>query len=127
MYLFFIKQQVRKDPALAKVGIAACKIQTTSAPTDVRRETIEILNRILPPKEWEEDGQIWTQRVNLNKFLRQLMYFFNYTMCSNPQMMLYYLGVEYSRNKIRCDKFTRATRYAIATKTGERNWYLSCS
>ncbi|XP_071569416.1 axonemal dynein light intermediate polypeptide 1 [Temnothorax nylanderi] len=57
-------EKVRKDSALAKVGIAACKIQTTSASADTRRETIEILNRILPPKEWEEDGQIWTQRVS---------------------------------------------------------------
>ncbi|KYN13023.1 PREDICTED: axonemal dynein light intermediate polypeptide 1 [Trachymyrmex cornetzi] len=53
-------EKVRKEPA--KIGITACKIQT--APADARRETIEILNRILPPKEWEEDDQIWTQRVS---------------------------------------------------------------
>ncbi|XP_039314910.1 axonemal dynein light intermediate polypeptide 1 isoform X3 [Solenopsis invicta] len=58
------KQQVRKDLSLAKIGVAPCKIQITSTSADVRRETIEILNRILPPKEWEEDGQIWTQRVS---------------------------------------------------------------
>lgn len=80
---FFIKQQVRKDPA--KIDIAACKIQTTPVSTDARRETIEILNRILPPKEWEEDGQIWTQRVKLDKFLRKLIYLFNHAMRS-PQM-----------------------------------------
>ncbi|XP_011864877.1 PREDICTED: axonemal dynein light intermediate polypeptide 1 [Vollenhovia emeryi] len=57
-------EKIRKESALAKVGIAACKIQTTSASADTRRETIEILNRIVPPKEWEEDGQIWTQRVS---------------------------------------------------------------
>jgi len=55
---------VRKDPAVAKIGVAACKIQTTT-PADTRRETVEILNKILPPKEWEEDGQIWAQRVTI--------------------------------------------------------------
>lgn len=34
-------------------------------PTEAKRETEEILNAILPPKEWEEDGQIWTQKVFL--------------------------------------------------------------
>ncbi|XP_036139820.1 33 kDa inner dynein arm light chain, axonemal [Monomorium pharaonis] len=55
-------EKVRKDSALAKVAI--CKSKTISASIDVRQETIEILNRILPPKEWEEDGQIWTQCVS---------------------------------------------------------------
>lgn len=37
-----------------------------SAPptADVKRETEEILNSILPPKEWEEDGQMWRQHVS---------------------------------------------------------------
>ncbi|CAH2040564.1 unnamed protein product, partial [Iphiclides podalirius] len=35
-------------------------------PTEAKRETEEILNAILPPKEWEEDGQIWTQKVTIN-------------------------------------------------------------
>lgn len=30
---------------------------------EARKETIEVLNGILPPKEWEEDGQIWKQQV----------------------------------------------------------------
>lgn len=34
-------------------------------PTEAKRETEEILNAILPPKEWEEDGQIWTQKVRM--------------------------------------------------------------
>lgn len=34
-------------------------------PTEAKRETEEILNAILPPKEWEEDGQIWTQKVSV--------------------------------------------------------------
>ncbi|KPJ19438.1 Putative inner dynein arm light chain, axonemal [Papilio machaon] len=33
-------------------------------PTEAKRETEEILNAILPPKEWEEDGQIWTQKIS---------------------------------------------------------------
>ncbi|KAL6262506.1 hypothetical protein P5V15_005305 [Pogonomyrmex californicus] len=56
-------EKIRKDAPLTKIGIGPCKIQTTPADT-TRRETIEILNRILPPKEWEEDGQIWSQRVS---------------------------------------------------------------
>ncbi|XP_014469529.1 PREDICTED: 33 kDa inner dynein arm light chain, axonemal [Dinoponera quadriceps] len=55
-------EKVRKEP-IPKISATACKIQTTF-PADVRRETIEILNRILPPKEWEEDGQIWSQCVS---------------------------------------------------------------
>ncbi|KAM0730672.1 33 kDa inner dynein arm light chain, axonemal [Formica fusca] len=57
-------EKVRKDTSVPKVGTAVCKIQTTSTSAEARRETVEILNRILPPKEWEEDGQIWTQRVS---------------------------------------------------------------
>lgn len=56
--------KVRKEPILTKVSVTACKVQTT-IPADIRRETIQILNRILPPKEWEEDGQIWSQSVKL--------------------------------------------------------------
>lgn len=29
-----------------------------------KHETEEILNTILPPKEWEEDGQLWRQEVS---------------------------------------------------------------
>lgn len=31
--------------------------------TDSRKETEEILNEILPPRSWEEDGQLWIQTV----------------------------------------------------------------
>ena len=31
---------------------------------DNRRETEEILNSILPPREWEEEGQLWRQQVH---------------------------------------------------------------
>nr|CAD7453510.1 unnamed protein product [Timema tahoe] len=33
---------------------------------DARRETEEILNSILPPKEWEEENQLWRQQVNIS-------------------------------------------------------------
>ena len=29
-----------------------------------RSETEEILDSILPPREWEEDGQLWRQSVS---------------------------------------------------------------
>ncbi|XP_066993277.1 33 kDa inner dynein arm light chain, axonemal [Anabrus simplex] len=32
--------------------------------SEAKRETEEILNNILPPKEWEEDGQLWRQEVS---------------------------------------------------------------
>lgn len=48
---------------IPKIGATACKVQTTPPTIDTRRETTDILNKILPPKQWEEDGQIWTQQV----------------------------------------------------------------
>lgn len=33
-------------------------------PSDIRKETEEILNTILPPREWEEEGQIWRQHAS---------------------------------------------------------------
>lgn len=33
-------------------------------PSDTKKETEEILNTILPPREWEEEGQIWRQHVS---------------------------------------------------------------
>ncbi|XP_015176499.1 PREDICTED: axonemal dynein light intermediate polypeptide 1 [Polistes dominula] len=58
-------EKVQKESMLGKVGTPTlCKVQTTLTTADVRRETGEILNGILPPKEWEEDGQIWTQQVS---------------------------------------------------------------
>ncbi|CAL7934175.1 unnamed protein product [Xylocopa violacea] len=56
-------EKVLKDQA-QKIGVAACKVETTIPTLDTRHETSEILNRILPPKQWEEDGQLWTQKVS---------------------------------------------------------------
>ncbi|XP_012286270.1 33 kDa inner dynein arm light chain, axonemal [Orussus abietinus] len=57
-------EKSQKVSTPSKVGTTACKIQTTVPTVDVRRETVEILNGILPPKEWEEEGQVWTQQVS---------------------------------------------------------------
>ncbi|XP_003395110.3 axonemal dynein light intermediate polypeptide 1 [Bombus terrestris] len=59
---------VRPEKALKeqapKIGVTVCKVETTIPTLDTRHETSEILNRILPPKQWEEDGQIWTQKIS---------------------------------------------------------------
>lgn len=39
--------------------------------TETRRETEEILNSILPPRTWEEDGQLWMQTVSSVPATRQ--------------------------------------------------------
>ncbi|XP_046825393.1 33 kDa inner dynein arm light chain, axonemal isoform X3 [Vespa crabro] len=57
-------EKIRKELMLGKVSTTTCKVQTTPPTADVRLETVEILNGILPPKEWEENGQIWTQQVS---------------------------------------------------------------
>ncbi|XP_044762172.1 33 kDa inner dynein arm light chain, axonemal [Coccinella septempunctata] len=46
------------------------KGKAVSAGTDAKRETEEILNTILPPLEWEEDGQMWRQQVSTNPATR---------------------------------------------------------
>ncbi|GLV41169.1 Dynein axonemal light intermediate chain 1 [Carabus blaptoides fortunei] len=32
--------------------------------SEIHQETEEILNNILPPREWDEDGQLWRQQVS---------------------------------------------------------------
>ncbi|VVC92572.1 putative inner dynein arm light chain, axonemal [Leptidea sinapis] len=54
---------VTKQPEKVTSPQAATAIQPC-VPTEAKRETEEILNAILPPKEWEEDGQIWTQKIS---------------------------------------------------------------
>lgn len=44
---------------------------TAAALAESRRETEEILNSILPPRSWEEDGQLWTQTVSSVPATRQ--------------------------------------------------------
>jgi len=45
--------------------------QTAGALLDSKRETEEILNSILPPRCWEEDGQLWQQSVSSTPATRQ--------------------------------------------------------
>ncbi|XP_017775337.1 PREDICTED: putative inner dynein arm light chain, axonemal [Nicrophorus vespilloides] len=52
-------------------SIQPCKAKSTGAVTDAKRETEEILNSILPPKEWEEEGQTWRQHVSTTPATRQ--------------------------------------------------------
>ncbi|XP_011498872.1 PREDICTED: 33 kDa inner dynein arm light chain, axonemal [Ceratosolen solmsi marchali] len=47
----------------SKVSSSACKVQSIPA-FDSRKESIELLNGILPPKEWEKNGQIWRQQIS---------------------------------------------------------------
>ncbi|CAK9795353.1 33 kDa inner dynein arm light chain, axonemal [Anthophora quadrimaculata] len=56
-------EKVPKEQA-PKIGVTVCKVETTIPTLDTRHETSEILNRILPPKQWEQDGQTWTQQVS---------------------------------------------------------------
>ncbi|XP_076297037.1 33 kDa inner dynein arm light chain, axonemal-like [Lasioglossum baleicum] len=56
-------EKASKETGL-KIGSTVCKVQTTAPIVEARHETTDILNRILPPKKWEEDGQTWTQQVS---------------------------------------------------------------
>ncbi|CAH1966400.1 unnamed protein product [Acanthoscelides obtectus] len=53
---------VTKHPQTAPVEDGPKKSTLTGS--DLKRETDEILNTILPPREWEEDGQQWRQSVS---------------------------------------------------------------
>jgi len=50
---------------------------------DNRRETEEILNSILPPREWEEEGQLWRQQVHTNTRVCAHIYTNTHTHTSN--------------------------------------------
>jgi len=61
------------QPQKAKNSASARKASPSPIPAhsklppltvDNRRETEEILNSILPPREWEEEGQLWRQQVH---------------------------------------------------------------
>ncbi|XP_014205884.1 axonemal dynein light intermediate polypeptide 1 [Copidosoma floridanum] len=53
-----------KEQGPSKAGPSACKLQSTAVSPDVRKETMEVLNAILPSQEWEDEGQIWKQQVS---------------------------------------------------------------
>ncbi|KAJ3641604.1 hypothetical protein Zmor_028104 [Zophobas morio] len=61
------KHEEKKVPAVSKDKLheeGHPRPRSTAILTDARRETEEILNTILPPKEWEEEGQMWRQNVS---------------------------------------------------------------
>uniref|UniRef100_A0A182FA35 Uncharacterized protein n=2 Tax=Anopheles albimanus TaxID=7167 RepID=A0A182FA35_ANOAL len=72
-----VVKHVEKREAGGDGGTAATKEQTGrpgsggAVVVDSPRETEEILNCILPPKTWEEDGQLWTQTVSSTPATRQ--------------------------------------------------------
>ena len=49
-----------KKSSGTKGAIRAC---SPSKEGKVKTETEEILNAILPPRQWEEDGNLWMQQV----------------------------------------------------------------
>ncbi|EEZ97276.1 33 kDa inner dynein arm light chain, axonemal [Tribolium castaneum] len=62
-----VTKHEEKKPALAKERSGEeshTRAKSAAILTDARRETEEILNTILPPKEWEEEGQLWRQNVS---------------------------------------------------------------
>ena len=56
------------SPMLVVFGQYELKIENAHITIDLdfrqRSETEEILDSILPPREWEEDGQLWRQSVS---------------------------------------------------------------
>ncbi|XP_044743609.1 axonemal dynein light intermediate polypeptide 1 [Chrysoperla carnea] len=61
-----VLQTQQPDKKKEEIGDTGGPTRPKCAPpsADVRREVEEILNAILPPKEWEEDGQAWRQQVS---------------------------------------------------------------
>ncbi|XP_037949509.1 putative inner dynein arm light chain, axonemal [Teleopsis dalmanni] len=61
---------VTKHPE-RKSDIDVKRIQTAGVLLDAKRETEDILNAVLPPRCWEENGQIWQQTVSSIPATRQ--------------------------------------------------------
>uniref|UniRef100_A0A336LNR0 CSON009023 protein n=1 Tax=Culicoides sonorensis TaxID=179676 RepID=A0A336LNR0_CULSO len=60
-----VKHEEKKDEEVKE------RPSSAGAIVDSRKETEEILNSILPPRTWEEDGQLWTQTVSSTPATRQ--------------------------------------------------------
>ncbi|KAJ8674114.1 hypothetical protein QAD02_005376 [Eretmocerus hayati] len=58
------KPDKTKDQSTSKISLATCKAQVAGPSTDTRKEIMEVLDVMLPPREWEEDGQIWRQSIS---------------------------------------------------------------
>uniref|UniRef100_A0A1A9X2R2 Inner dynein arm light chain, axonemal n=1 Tax=Glossina brevipalpis TaxID=37001 RepID=A0A1A9X2R2_9MUSC len=59
------------DKKTAPTELELKRPQTAGALLDTKKETEEILNSILPPRCWEEDGQLWQQTVSSTPATRQ--------------------------------------------------------
>ncbi|KAH8294724.1 hypothetical protein KR018_002197 [Drosophila ironensis] len=64
-----VKHPDKKGAPLTEIEMK--RPQTAGALLDTKRETEEILNSILPPRCWEEDGQLWQQSVSSTPATRQ--------------------------------------------------------
>lgn len=56
-------EDAHRHPKSAAASAAVSQRPGTST-AEQKRETEEILNAILPPKEWEENGNLWLQQVS---------------------------------------------------------------
>lgn len=61
---------------VVKGGIRPCS-PTKGAASELKKETEEVLNAILPPKEWEENGNLWIQQVLFLTFFERNISFEN--------------------------------------------------
>ncbi|PSN37487.1 33 kDa inner dynein arm light chain [Blattella germanica] len=57
---------IKPQSPAALTDSAPCSplLKSPALSADARKETEEILNFILPPREWEEEGQLWRQQVS---------------------------------------------------------------
>jgi len=60
-----LKPQLEKpSPAVPSSSQSAHAKSALFSASD-QRATEDALNFVLPPREWEEDGQLWRQQVNI--------------------------------------------------------------
>ena len=84
---------------------------STSAP-DIRDETEEILDSILPPREWEEGGRLWRQSVSSTPATR---YDQDDDRC----------GLDIDLSQAGCDELTGAAGPEAAAEAGQGDWDMS--
>ena len=59
----------KQQPTVAAMGgggpvPSPPKAKSSPAETQKSQQTEEILDSVLPPREWSEEGQLWVQRVS---------------------------------------------------------------
>lgn len=60
---------MKQSPTIAVMGgggpvPSPPKIKPAAAESQRNKQTEEILDNVLPPREWSEEGQLWVQRVS---------------------------------------------------------------